>query len=106
MDQAERLARVVREAPPAATLAWLVDELGASGVVEVSPMAGGSTAAMHRVTLVDHDNHERDVVLRRYVVPEILAESPDVVGVEARALQLAERLRVPTPVLLAADVTG
>jgi aminoglycoside phosphotransferase (APT) family kinase protein len=92
--------------PPATTLAWLVDALDASDVVEVRAMPGGSTAAMHRVTLVDRDGHERDVVLRRYVLPEILAESPDVVAVEARALQLAERLPVPTPVLLAVDATG
>ena len=92
--------------PPPATLAWLVDELDASGVVEVRAMPGGSTAAMHRVTLVERDGDERDVVLRRYVRPEILAESPDVVSVEARVLQLAERLPVPTPALLALDVSG
>jgi aminoglycoside phosphotransferase (APT) family kinase protein len=94
------------QGPPPATLAWLVDELDASGVLEVRAMPGGSTAAMHCVTLVDRDSHERDVVLRRYVHPEILAELPDVVAVEARALQLAERLPVPTPVLLAVDATG
>ena len=49
---------------------------------------------------------ERDVVLRRYVRPEILAESPDVASVEARALQLAEQVPVPTPSLLALDATG
>jgi aminoglycoside phosphotransferase (APT) family kinase protein len=106
MDEAARAAWVARQPPPAATLAWLVDELDASGVVEVRPMPGGSTAAMHRVTLVNGGDEERDVVLRRYVHPEILAESPDVASVEARALQLAERLPVPTPLLLALDATG
>ena len=107
MDQPKDEAQRGHVQPPsAATLAWLVDELDASDVVEVRAMPGGSTAAMHRVTLVDRDSHERDVVLRRYVLPEILAESPDVVAVEARALQLAERLAVPTPVLLAVDATG
>jgi aminoglycoside phosphotransferase (APT) family kinase protein len=106
MDEVQRAAWLVRQPPPAATLAWLADELDASAVVEVSPMPGGSTAAMHRVTLIDRDDHERDVVLRRYVRPEILAESPDVASVEARALQLAERLPVPTPALLALDATG
>jgi aminoglycoside phosphotransferase (APT) family kinase protein len=106
MDQAQTAAWLVRQPPSAATLAWLVDELDASAVVAVSPMPGGSTAAMHRVTFVDRSNHEREVVLRRYVLPEILAESPDVASVEGRALQLAERLPVPTPVLLALDATG
>jgi aminoglycoside phosphotransferase (APT) family kinase protein len=106
MDEVQRAAWLVQQPPPAATLAWLVDELNASAVVEVSPMAGGLTAAMHRVTLVDRDDHERDVVLRRYVHPEILTESLDVASVEARALQLVERLPVPTPELLALDATG
>ena len=107
MDQPKDEAQRGHVQPPsAATLAWLVDELDASDVVEVRAMPGGSTAAMHRVTLVDRGGHERDVVLRRYVLPEILAGSPDVVAVEARALQLAERLAVPTPVLLAVDATG
>jgi aminoglycoside phosphotransferase (APT) family kinase protein len=106
MDEAQRAAWLIRQRPPDTTLAWLVDELGASAVVEVSPMRGGSTAAMHRVTLIDRGDHERVVVLRRYVLPEILTDSPDVAAVEARALQLAERLPVPTPALLAVDATG
>ncbi len=106
MDEAQRAAWLVRQPPPASTLAWLVRELDAAAVVGVTPMAGGSTAAMHRVTLVDAADHQRDVVLRRYVRPEILAESPDVASVEALALQLAERLAVPTPSLLALDATG
>jgi aminoglycoside phosphotransferase (APT) family kinase protein len=87
-------------------LAWLVDELGVCAVVEVSVMQGGSTAAMHRVTVVDRGGHARQVVLRRYVRAEILIESPDVVSREARALQLAERLALPTPALLALDVSA
>jgi hypothetical protein len=59
-------------------------------------MPGGSTAAMHRVRLVDGDDLERDVVLPPYIRPEVLAESPDGALVEARALQLADRLPVPT----------
>jgi aminoglycoside phosphotransferase (APT) family kinase protein len=106
MDDAERAALPVRQPPPAATLAWLVNQLDASAVVDVSAMHGGSTAAMHRVTVIDRDNHERQVVLRRYVLPKILIETSEVASVEARALQLAERLPVPTPVLLALDATG
>ena len=105
-DDAQRASSDMRQPPPAATLAWLAEQLDASAVVEVSQMRGGSTAAMHRVTLIDRRDHECDVVLRRYVRPEILTETPDVAEVEARALQLAERLPVPTPVLLALDPTG
>jgi len=106
MDEVQRAAWLVRQPPPPATLAWLVDELEASACVEISVMQGGLTAAMHRVTVLDRDGHERHVVLRRYVSGEILNESPDVASIEARALQLAERLAVPTPTLLAVDERG
>ena len=84
----------------------LLMRLDASAVVGETAMPGGSTAAMHRVTVIDRNHNHRDVVLRRYAQPQILAESPDVALVEARALQFAERLPVPTPALLAADATG
>jgi aminoglycoside phosphotransferase (APT) family kinase protein len=106
IDESERAARLIGQLPPAATLAWLVDELAATAVVEVRQMHGGSTAAMHRVRLIDRQDNEREVVLRRYVRPEILSETPDVAELEARALQLAERLPIPTPVLLAVDPNG
>ena len=53
MDEAQRARSLVRQPPSAATLAWLVEELGASAVVEVSVLQGGLTSAMHRVTVVD-----------------------------------------------------
>lgn len=106
MDETERAASLMGQPPSATTLAWLIEELDAAAVVGVSQMRGGSTAAMHRVTLIDRHDHERDVVLRRYVRPEILTAIPDVAEVEARALQLAERVPVPTPALLAVDSTG
>ncbi len=103
---AQRAAQLMREPPPTATLKWLIGELDASEVVDVSPMPGGSTSAMHRVTLIDHAGRERTVVVRRYVRAEVIATKPDVATVEARALELAERLPVPTPVLLALDAHG
>jgi aminoglycoside phosphotransferase (APT) family kinase protein len=106
MDESERATWLMGQPPPTATLAWLVQELDASAVVEVRQMHGASTAAMHRVRLIDRHDNEREVVLRRYVRPEVVSETPDVVGMEARALQLAERLPISTPVLLALDSTG
>ncbi len=106
MDEAQHAAWLMRQPPSVATLAWLVDELDAAEVIEVSPMPGGSTSAMHRVALIDRIGHQRVVVLRRYVRAEILAPSPDVAAVEARALKLAEHVPLPTPTLLALDATG
>jgi aminoglycoside phosphotransferase (APT) family kinase protein len=106
IGEAERASRLMRERPPAAALAWLVAELDVSAVVDVAPMRGGSTAAMHRVTIVDRSGLEQTVVFRRYVRQDVLAAAPDVAAVEGRALQLAERLPLPTPALLALDATG
>lgn len=103
MSPGQLAAQLMREPPPDATLAWLMRELDAPTVVDVSPMPSGSTSAMHRVTLVDRDGRERRVVVLRYALADVVAESPDVAAVEARALELVERLAVPTPVLLALD---
>jgi len=46
------------------------------------------------------------VVLRRYVVPEVVIDEPDIAEREARTLQLLERCEVTTPRVLALDATG
>lgn len=89
-------AQLMREPPPDATLAWLMGELDAPTVVDVSPMPGGSTSAMHRVTLVDRAGRERRVVVLRYALADVVAESPDAGG----------STRVGDPVGFEVGVTG
>ena len=91
MDPGQRAAQLMRAPPPTETLAWLMGELDASEVVDVSPMPGGSTLAMHRVTLIDETGRERRVVVRRYVRAEVLAENPDVAGVRGGCHKLSTR---------------
>lgn len=69
-------------------------------------MNGGSTAAMHRVTIRWTDGGEQFVVLRRYVLDEILRETPDIATHEAHAIQVVAPLGLPTPEVLAHDPTG
>lgn len=95
---------VVREPPPEQTMAWLLDALDAVEVVQVVPMPGTSTSAMHRVILGFSDGGQAAVVLRRYILEDVLAESPELPSDEVTALRLAASAAVPTPVLLAADV--
>ena len=45
-------------------------------------------------------------MLRRYVLDDILDETPDIVTHEAHALELVAPLAVPTPELLAHDPRG
>ena len=69
-------------------------------------MPGGSTAAMHRVTIRRPNGSTRIVVLRRYVLDDILNGTPEVVTHEATPLELVAPLTAPTPDLLAQDPTG
>lgn len=69
-------------------------------------MRGGSTAAMHRVTLELRSGATTTVVLRRYVLDHILTEEPGIAGYEAGVLQAMAALPEPTPELLACDSDG
>ncbi len=106
MDEAQRAGALIGARPPATTLAWLLGELDATDLVEVTSMPGASTSAMHRVTVGSRNGGERSVVLRRYVRDKVLVETPDVARREANALEHAGRAAIPTPELLALDATG
>ena len=90
--------------PPEATLGWLLGELQATRVVDVEPIRGSSTSALHRVTLRFSGGDQTQVVLRRYVLEEVIEENHNIVAQEINALSVAASASVPTPVLLAADL--
>jgi len=96
----------MRAAPPAATLAWLLTAVDATDVLSVDVVHGGSTSAMHRVGVRRADGSALTVVLRRYVVAEVLADAPSIAVQETTALRLVAGSPVPTPLLLAADPHG
>ena len=103
----EDARRRVRARPSDETLRWLIESAAAGGeVTEVAVMNGGSTAAMHRVTIRWTDGGEQFVVLRRYVLDKILRETPDIATHEAHAIQVVAPLGLPTPEVLAHDPTG
>ena len=64
------------------------------------------SSAVHLVTVQTAAGHRTEVVLRRYVRPELNADEPDLAEREARALRVVEAIEVPTPRLLALDPTG
>jgi aminoglycoside phosphotransferase (APT) family kinase protein len=97
---------VVRARPPDHALRWLVAALGATEVVDIKPMPGSSTCAMHKATLQRSTPGPEVVVLRRYVLDDVLAEAPDIVAHETTALRLAATASAPVPELLAADPDG
>jgi aminoglycoside phosphotransferase (APT) family kinase protein len=88
------LHALLRADPPPKALDWCGD------VVRVTALEGGASSAVHAVTLRDG----RDLVLRRYVRPEWLAEEPGVATREAVALELVHGL--PAPRLVKLDPDG
>ena len=105
-EQTVETLGLMRARPPDRTVRWLVDAVAPGGEVgDIASMLGG-TAAMHRVTIRRPNGSTRTVVLRRYVLDDILDEPPDIVTHEAHALELVAPLAVPTPELLAHDPTG
>lgn len=74
--------------------------------MSVQALRGGMSSAVHRVTLGSPGGTRVQVVLRRYVRPELNTEEPEIVEREAAALRLVEHIEVPTPRLIAFDATG
>ena len=88
-------------------MAWVEDVVGPGHhVVAGAPLAGATSSAVHLVTTTDRRGRAHEHVLRRYVRADWLAREPDLAEREAEALVVVESARLPTPRLIAADVTG
>jgi aminoglycoside phosphotransferase (APT) family kinase protein len=101
----EETRRLLRSRPPGQALAWAGACLGGP-VISVRALRGGTSSAVHLLTVQDDGGQRRQAVLRRYVRPEHNEQEPDAAGREARALHAARRAGVPVPTLLAADPAG
>lgn len=105
-DDGEANRVLQRAAPPSEALEWVTKVAGARAVDAVERMPGGSSLAMHRVTVTFADGHTARLVLRRYVRPAQFAEDPGAAAHEAAVLDLVERIATPTPRLIGFDPTG
>lgn len=93
-DDESRLSRMLRADPPPEALPWVSSVVGGGSVQGVRPLRGGSSAAMHLVTVRAGDSLQR-VVLRRYLRPEQQAERPSCARLEANALEHLAASPVP-----------
>jgi aminoglycoside phosphotransferase (APT) family kinase protein len=99
--------RLLRGRPPTRALRWCAESVGrGAAVLDVRPLAGGTSSAVHAVDLRDGRGVVRRLVLRRFVRADWLAEEPDLAAQEAVALTIAQAVAVPTPVLVAHDPDG
>ena len=85
----------LRDTPPAGTLAWVADQVGAAAeVMTVERLTGAYASAVHAIAA-----HGRQHVLRRW----FRGNGPGVIGNEAAVLAALEPFDVPAPRLVAAD---
>ena len=95
-DDGEATRVLQRAVPPSEALDWMTNVAGAGSVDAVERMPGGSSLAMHRVTVTFADGHTARLVLRRYVRPDQFAKAPGAAAHEAAVLDLVERIATPT----------
>jgi aminoglycoside phosphotransferase (APT) family kinase protein len=97
--------RLLRSPPPRGALAWAEEAIGGR-VISARALRGGLSSAVHALTVELAGGRTRQVVLRRYVRPELNEEEPDIAEREARVLPLLDTVDVPTPAFIAADLSG
>lgn len=100
-------AVLLRGPVPAEARDWVRGAVGnGARIVSTHPRVGGTSSAVHAVTVDDARGTRHDLVLRRYVRADWLAREPDLAQHEARVLALLESSAVAAPRLIAVDATG
>jgi aminoglycoside phosphotransferase (APT) family kinase protein len=92
---------------PAAALRWVAASVGADArVFGFRALAGGTSSAVHAVRVDLGASRLLELVLRRFVRLDWLAEEPDLALREAVALEVLAEVDLPTPRLVAVDLDG
>ena len=98
---------LLRGPVPAQALRWVGESLGPSArVLATEALAGGTSSAVHALRVDTGGSRVRELVLRRFVRADWLAEEPDTATREAEALELLADVGLPTPRLVAVDPDG
>ena len=98
---------LLRGPVPAQALRWVGESLGPSArVLATEALAGGTSSAVHALRVDTGGSRVRELVLRRFVRADWLAEEPDTATREAEALELLDDVDLPTPRLIAVDPDG
>jgi aminoglycoside phosphotransferase (APT) family kinase protein len=94
--------RLLRGPVPDHALRWAEAAVGPGSRVRVTEaLPGGMSSAVHALTIEDAGGSVHELVLRRFVRLDWLAEEPDLAAREATALRLMANSPVPTPRLVA-----
>jgi aminoglycoside phosphotransferase (APT) family kinase protein len=99
--------RLLRGPVPDRALTWAAAAIGpTAAVVSCQALAGGTSSAVHGVTVTDGQHRLHRLVLRRFVRLDWLAEEPDLAIHEATALATVARSPLSTPRAVACDPDG
>jgi aminoglycoside phosphotransferase (APT) family kinase protein len=99
--------RLLRGPVPGVAVAWVERVVGPGArVVASHALVGGTSSAVHAVSIELASGSVRELVLRRFVRAEWLAEEPDVAVREAEALSILGGAPLPTPELVGVDADG
>lgn len=102
-DLTDEDRRLLRGPLPADALRWCEDAIGRGArAVRAEPLDGGLSSAVHAIDVEDR-GRVHQLVLRRFVRADWLAEEPDIARREAAALQAVRACAIPTPELVAVD---
>ncbi|MGE0227529.1 MAG: phosphotransferase family protein [Dehalococcoidia bacterium] len=97
----------LRRRPQRRALEWAAAAIGdGARVLAARRLRGGSSSAVHALTIETATGRRHRLVLRRFVRADWLEREPDLAPREAAALTLLERSDVPAPRLVALDATG
>jgi aminoglycoside phosphotransferase (APT) family kinase protein len=99
--------RLLRGPVPERALRWAAAAIGAGARVRSArALVGGTSSAVHALNVERACGRVDELVLRRFVRLDWLAEEPDVAIREAAALTLIAASEPPTPRLVAVDPDG
>jgi aminoglycoside phosphotransferase (APT) family kinase protein len=98
---------LLRGPVPDQALRWVTASVGLGArVLAAKALAGGTSSAVHAVLVDRGASRPRELVLRRFLRLDWLAEEPDTATREAEALELLADVDLPTPRLIAVDPDG
>jgi aminoglycoside phosphotransferase (APT) family kinase protein len=99
--------RLLRGPVPPRALRWAATAVGhGARVREVCALDGGTSSAVHALSIEDVDGRAHELVLRRFVRLDWLAAQPDLAQREATVLELLAENKLPAPRLVAVDHDG
>ncbi len=97
---------MVKRSLPPQSLEWVQTSLGQDAkILSHEPLPGATSSTLHRLN-ISQQGRAYAVVLRRFTNAEWLKDEPDLALHEAKSLEMAGKIGIPVPELIAYDENG